>query len=555
MTKAGQGPAARGAARTRCLRLVLGDQLHPRLASLRDLDPERDVILMLEVADETGYVRHHKQKIAYLLAAMRHFAAERAAEGLRVDYVRLDAAGNTGSFTGELARAVARHRPERVVLTEPGEWRVEAMMRGWGETLGLPVEVREDDRFLCPRTVFSRFAERHPALRMETFYRAMRRRTGYLMREGEPVGGRWNLDRENRAPLPRDVRPPERLRFAPDATTRAVLDLVGERFAGHFGDITPFGWPVTRADALSALAHFVATALPRFGDYQDAMRAGEPFLYHALVSVPLNAGLLVPDEVCEAALEAYVAGAAPLNAVEGFVRQIIGWREFVRGIYWHHGPDYAGTNHLAATRPLPWFYWSGETALNCLAQAVGDTRRHAYAHHIQRLMITGNFALLAGLAPGQVEEWYLAVYADAYEWVELPNTHGMVLFADGGIMGSKPYAASGAYIDRMSDYCRACAYDVRAKTGATACPFNLLYWDFLMRHEARLAHNPRLAMPYRTLARMTPERRATIRTDAARFLASPAMSPHPLPASEGRPEAEREVAAGTPDLFLVEEAR
>ena len=538
------------------LRLVLGDQLHPRLATLRDLDPARDVVLMVEAADETTYVRHHKQKVAFVLAAMRHFAAELEAAGVAVDYVRLDAPGNTGSFTGELARACARHAPERVVVTEPGEWRVRAMMDAWPDALRVPVEVREDDRFLCPLAVFARFAERHPDLRMETFYRAMRRRTGYLMRDGAPVGGRWNLDRENRRRLPAAHAAPERLRFPPDSVTREVLDLVAARCGDHFGDLEPFGWPVTRADALAALAHFVADCLPGFGDYQDAMRAGAPFLHHALLSVPLNAGLLTPEEVCEAAVRAYAEGAAPLNAVEGFVRQIIGWREFVRGLYWLHGPDYATTNHLGATRDLPWFYWSGETAMNCLAQTVRDTRAHAYAHHIQRLMITGNFALLAGLAPAQVEEWYLVVFADAYEWVELPNTHGMVLFADGGIAGSKPYAASGAYIDRMSDYCRDCAYDVRAKAGAGACPFNLLYWDFLIRHEDRLAGNPRLAMPYRTLAAMSPARRAQVRADAARFLASPALSPDP---SEARPDGEGGVAAvapgAMPDLFLAQAPR
>ncbi|KAB1075293.1 cryptochrome/photolyase family protein [Methylobacterium planeticum] len=502
----------------RILRFLLGDQLHRRIATLTDLDAERDVVLLVEVEAEATYVRHHKQKIAFLFSAMRHFAAELAAEGIAVDYVRIDAPGNSGSFTGELERALARHAPDRVVVTEPGEWRVWEMMRGWRADLPVPLEIRPDNRFLCPRADFAAWAGDRRALRMETFYRGMRRRTGFLMEGAEPVGGQWNFDHDNRKRLPKGHAVPPRRGFEPDATTRAVLDLVAIRYADHFGDLDGFAWPVTRADALAALAHFIEACLPSFGDYQDAMKAGEPFLYHAMIAPALNAGLLTAEEVCAAAERAFRDGAAPLNAAEGFIRQILGWREYVRGLYWARMPDYARTNALEAVRDLPWFYWSGETAMNCLAQCVGDTRAQAYAHHIQRLMVTGNFALIAGIDPAQVEEWYLVVYADAYEWVELPNVHGMVLWADGGVMGSKPYAASGAYIDRMSDYCGACAYDVKAKAGPTACPFNYLYWNFLIENEARLAGNPRMAMPYRTLARMGDRRRAEIRADAGRFL-------------------------------------
>jgi deoxyribodipyrimidine photolyase-related protein len=497
---------------------VLGDQLTRRVAALTDLDPEHDVVLMVEVRAEATYVRHHKQKIAFLFSAMRHFAAELEAEGIAVDYVRLDAPGNTGTFTGELMRAIARHAPDRVVVTEPGEWRVWEMMRGWRDDCAVPVEIRADDRFLCPRADFAAWAGEHRALRMETFYRGMRRRTGLLMEGAEPTGGQWNFDPENRKSLPKGHVPPERIGFAPDAITRAVIALVDSTFAEHFGETEGFAWPVTRADALTAFRHFLAVGLPHFGDYQDAMRSNAPFLYHALIAPALNAGLLTPGEVCWAAERAYREGAAPLHCVEGFIRQILGWREYVRGLYWARMPAYAASNALGATRDLPWFYWSGETDLNCLAQCIADTRTHAYAHHIQRLMVTGNFALLAGLAPQQVEEWYLVVYADAYEWVELPNVHGMVLWADGGVMGSKPYAASGAYIDRMSDYCRSCVYDVAKKTGAGACPFNYLYWNFLITHADRLSGNPRLALPYRNLARMAPSHRAEIQAQAARFL-------------------------------------
>lgn len=509
----------------RTLRFLLGDQLTHTLSALDGLDRSRDVVLMVEVAAETTYVRHHKQKIALILSAMRHFAGELRAQGIEVDYIRLDESGNTGSFGGELKRAIERHQPDAIVMTEPGEWRVEQEMLNWREELGIPLHIRPDTRFVASREEFERWAEGRKTLRMEFFYREMRRKTGLLMQGEEPEGGQWNFDHDNRKSLPKGVRPPERLRFEPDAITRDVLALVAARFADHFGDLEPFGWAVTRADAQDALAHFLRHALPGFGDYQDAMQTDEPFLFHALVSPYLNLGLLTPLEVCEAAEQEWKAGRAPLNAVEGFIRQIIGWREYVRGIYWTRMPDYAATNALGATRPLPWFYWSGETDMNCVRQCVEDTRRNAYAHHIQRLMVTGNFALLAGIAPAELEEWYLAVYADAYDWVELPNTHGMVAFADGGLLASKPYAASGAYIDRMSDYCHGCVYDVKAKSGPTACPFNYLYWNFLIANEKRLAGNPRLAMPYRTLARMEPSRRDEIVRDAARFLDALAGAP------------------------------
>jgi deoxyribodipyrimidine photolyase-related protein len=510
------------------LRLVLGDQLTRRVSSLVDIDPEHDVVLMVEVRDEATYVRHHKQKIAFLFAAMRHFAAELEAEGITVEYVRLTEPGNTGSFTGELERAVARHRPQRVVFTEPGEWRVWEMMQDWRETLPVPLEIRPDNRFLCPRDDFARWAEGRHHLRMETFYRGMRRRTGLLMDGAEPAGGRWNFDPDNRKRLPKTHRPPDRIGFQPDSLTRNVIALVEQEFGDHFGDLAGFSWPVTRTDALAALRHFIAVCLPTFGDYQDAMKTGAPFLYHALLSPALNAGLLTAEEICWAAERAYRDGVAPLNCVEGFIRQILGWREYVRGVYWARMPSYRETNALQAGRALPWFYWSGETKLNCIAQVVSDTRAHAYAHHIQRLMVTGNFALIAGLDPAQVEAWYLIVFADAYEWVELPNVHGMVLWADGGVMGSKPYAASGAYIDRMSDYCAACAYDVKVKSGPDACPFNYLYWNFLIENEERLAGNQRMTMPYRTLRGLGDKRRAEIRRDAASFLKALSSEPAAL---------------------------
>ena len=353
---------------------------------------------------------------------------------------------------------------------------------------------------------------------METFYRAMRERTGLLMKDGAPEGGRWNFDADNRKPWPAGQMPPERLRFAPDAVTDEVLALVEHRFGNHFGTLDGFGWGVTRAEALASLDAFVTDCLPLFGDYQDAMVTGEPFLYHATLSPYLNCGLLTAREVCERVIAAYEAGQAPLNAVEGFVRQILGWREFVRGVYWLRMPDYAQSNALGAERALPRFYWTADTKMNCLHNAIEDTRRQAYAHHINRLMITGNFALLAGIRPAEIEEWYLCVYADAYDWVELPNVHGMATFADGGLMASKPYAAGGAYIDRMSDYCKGCFYSPKVKSGPRACPFTLLYWSFLIRNEAILGRNVRLAMPYRSLAKWDEARKGAITKEAEAFL-------------------------------------
>ncbi len=506
------------------LRFVLGDHLTREISSLADATAD-DVIFMAEVAEETTYVRHHQQKIALVLSAMRHFAEELREEGLTVDYVRLEDPENRGGFVEELQRAIKRHSATRVIVAEPGEWRVIEALRN--ADLGAALEIANDDRFFVSPRAFERWARGRSGLRMEYFYREIRRSHNLLMDGDEPVGGRWNFDTENRKPPPRHFHPSAPPRFAPDETTREVLDLVARRFADHFGDLEPFGWATTRREALAALRGFIKDHLPEFGDHQDAMVKGEPFLHHASLSPYLNIGLLAPREVCRAAERAYQRGEAPLNAVEGFIRQIAGWREYVRGVYWLKMPEYARSNALEAHRPLPWFYWSGETRLACVAEVVGQIRRHAYAHHIQRLMVTGNLALIAGFAPAEVEQWYLAVFADAYDWVELPNTHGMSLFADGGVLGSKPYASAGAYINRMSDYCGGCAFDPKIKTGPKACPFNPLYWDFLIRNRARLSRNPRLAMPYRAIAAMSSERRGQIAADARAILDSQEFSGAP----------------------------
>ncbi|MGB5458297.1 MAG: cryptochrome/photolyase family protein [Gammaproteobacteria bacterium] len=501
------------------LRLILGDQLNRSVSSLRDIDINHDVVLMIEVRAETSYVHHHKQKLVLVLSAMRHFAQALRDEGINVDYVELDASDNSGTLTGELELALLRHNVERIAVTEPGEWRVWQMMQNWIERLDTPLEVLADDRFLCSRDEFTQWASGRKSLRMEYFYRDMRRKTGWLMADDKPEGGQWNYDADNRRALPAGLTIPASPGFETDQTTLEVMALVAKHFNHHFGELESFSWGTTRQQALSALYYFIDDCLPRFGDYQDAMKTGEDYLFHSVLSPYVNIGLLNPREVCEAALTAYRQGTAPLNAVEGFIRQILGWREYMRGIYWLNMPAYAETNFLHANRPLPAFYWTGDTDMNCLHEVIDATRRNAYAHHIQRLMVTGNFALLTGINPSQVEAWYLSVYADAFEWVELPNTHGMALYADGGLLGSKPYAASGAYIDRMSDYCRTCAYKPKIKLGPTACPFNYLYWHFMITNETRLKSNPRMAMPYRMLARMNEEKRREIVQQANDFLA------------------------------------
>lgn len=501
------------------LRLVLGDQLTLNLSSLRDIDPERDMILMCELDSETTYVRHHKQKLVLVLSAMRHFARRLREQGFRVHYVTLDAADNSGSFCTELERVLTRSGCQHAVLTEPGEYRLLALFQDWQQqNPQWHLEIREDDRFLCSHAGFQRWAQGRKQLRMEYFYRQLRQEYNILMLQGQPAGGQWNFDKDNRKPLPADLSAIAQPRFAPDGITQKVMALVEARFADHFGTLDHFNHAVTREQALTQLDHFLCHGLPLFGDYQDAMRQNEPWLYHSLLSTSINLGLLSPLEVIQAAQAHWEAGKAPLNAVEGFIRQILGWREYVRGLYWLKMPEYARQNHLNAQRPLPAFFWNANTPMKCLQQCISQTRDYAYAHHIQRLMVVGNFSLLAGLDPEQVSRWYLEVYADAYEWVELPNVLGMVLFADGGEMASKPYAASGAYINRMSDYCQHCRYDVRRKTGSSACPFNYLYWDFIARNETQLKQNPRLGLAYRQLQQMQPEQRQAIQDSARIFL-------------------------------------
>ena len=507
------------AAQPDTLVVILGDQLSMSLSSLTMADKRSSVILMAELRDETDYVRHHKKKLVLVLSAMRHFASELSEAGWKVRYVPLSDADNTHNFTSEVKRAVTDLSSiENIIVTHSAEWRVQQQIESWAERTGCDVQCLDDDRFFTSPQAFADWADGRKQLRMEYFYREMRRQHHILMDGTEPEGGQWNYDAENRQPPKDGLDIPAPTECQPDDVTIQVISEVETHFDAHFGDIHPFYLGVTSAEASQVLKTFIESRLADFGSYQDAMITDEPFMFHAHIGFYLNLGLLSPRDAVAAAEKAYREGKAPLNAVEGFIRQILGWREYVRGLYWLKMPEYKSMNALEAHRPLPSFFWSGQTKMKCLSQVVYQTRKYAYAHHIQRLMVVGNFALLAGLSPDEVNDWFMIVYADAYEWVELPNVTGMALFADGGIMASKPYASGGSYIDRMSDYCKGCEYKVKVKNGEDACPFNYLYWDFLERNAEKLSNNPRLGMMYKSLSRMADEKRQMIRQDAARFL-------------------------------------
>jgi deoxyribodipyrimidine photolyase-related protein len=498
-------------AELRHLVIVLGDQLNRDASAWDGFDPRQDAAWMAEVAEESTHAWSAKQRCVVFLAAMRHFAQALRNDQVPLHYRKLDDDGNAGTLAGELERTVRHLRPQRLRITEPGEWRVLQALQQVAQRCEVPLDIAEDRHFICSRAQFEAHAKGRKGLRMEYFYRELRRRHQVLMDGGEPAGGRWNFDADNRAAF--DARGPGFLppptRFEPDAITGDVIALVNRRFADHPGSLASFGWPVTRAQALQVLQCFIDQRLESFGRYEDAMWSGEPWLYHSQLSAVLNLKLLDPREAIAAAEAAYRAGRVPLSSAEGFIRQIIGWREYVRGIYWAQMPGYLERNALAAHEPLPAFYWTGEVAMNCLRDAITQTLEHGYAHHIQRLMVTGLYALLLGVDPKAVHGWYLAVYVDAVEWVELPNTLGMSQFGDGGLMASKPYAASGKYIDRMSNHCRGCRFDPALRTGDAACPFTTLYWDFLQRHQDLLARNQRMALQVKNLARIeAPERRA-----------------------------------------------
>lgn len=520
----------------RRLLLVLGDQLDQQSALWADADPRQDVVWMAEVAQESTHVFTHKARIVLFLSAMRHFAAWLRERGFQVRYTALDDPG-ASTFRDVLLRDIRALSPASLHVVHPGEYRVLAEIKETASAAGLPLEILEDANFLCSLNDFRNHAQGRKQLRMEYFYREMRRKHHVLMDAGQPAGGAWNYDPENRKSFgkqgPQNLPPGPS--FPPDAITRDVIGTVEQRFPGHPGSLRHFSWPVTRDQALDALDHFIEHRLPRFGDHQDAMWAGEPFLFHARLASSLNLKLLHPREVVQAAEAAWRNDPAryPLAAVEGFIRQVLGWREYVRGIYWLTMPGYLERNTLAATHPLPPFYWTGSTDMRCLQEAITQTLDYGYAHHIQRLMVTGLYAMLFGVDPHEVHAWYLAVYVDAVEWVELPNTLGMSQYADGGIMASKPYAATGKYIQRMSNYCDDCAFRPDEATGPRACPFTTLYWDFLARHRQTLSANQRMQMQLKNLNCISEPKLVAIRQQAQAHRDVILRQSHPAPHSPG----------------------
>ena len=511
--------------KVRVLAVVLGDQLDRGARLLRELDAEYDALLMAEVSEEATHVPSHKQRTVLFLSAMRHFGLELLRGGFRVRYVKLDARANTHSFSGEIRRAVETLRPERLALTHPGEWRVRAMVEAWKQELGIPIEIYADEHFTASAEEFSSWAQGRKQLVMEYFYREQRKKLGILLeKNGKPAGGQWNYDQDNRQSFKTAPSPPRRYVPRLDAITRDVMRLVQKAFPDAPGRLDGFVWPVTRSQARKALKDFVDHRLEHFGPYQDAMWTGERWLYHSTISPCLNLKLLTVEECVEAALRALRERRAALNSVEGFLRQLIGWREFIRGVYWHEGSDYRARNALNQHGSLPEFYWSGETDMVCLRESIDQVLEHGYGHHIQRLMITGNFALISGVHPGAVADWYLGMYVDAVDWVTAPNTVGMVMHADGGVVGTKPYAASGRYVDRMSNYCSGCRYDPGKRTGEGAasgdgavCPFTTFYWDFLRRNRECFRSNHRMAMILRNVDRMDPVELKEIAARATRL--------------------------------------
>jgi len=500
------------------LRFIFWDQLSHSISSLKDIE-SNDTVLMCELRHEVTRIPHHPKKIALWFSAMRYFSEELRNKGIKVRYIDFNDPSNTHSLYDEVKRAVHDLGIQKIIVTEPGEYYFQEIIKSWGQSLKVDIEIRTDDRFLCTIEEFKEWASTKKELRMEYFYRNMRKKYNILMEpDGLPTGGLWNYDKENRKPPSSSITFIKRIRHKKSDALKSVLDLVRNNFKHHFGDLDPFYYAINRDQSLIELDHFIDKILPQFGDYQDAMVQGNAYLYHSLLSSYINIGLLLPLEMCQKAETAYRKGKVSLNSAEGFIRQILGWREFIRGIYWFKMPEYGELNTLDAKTPLPNFYWGEETHMKCISEAVSHTKIHAYSHHIQRLMITGNFALLAGLDVKEVQEWYLAVYSDAYEWVEMPNTLGMALFGDGGIVASKPYAASGQYINKMSNFCKQCYYDVKDMTGPKACPFNALYWNFLQHHRESFSKNPRLSFMYATWDRFEPSKKNAIKSKASQIL-------------------------------------
>jgi deoxyribodipyrimidine photolyase-related protein len=511
---------------------VLGDQLNVAQAALASTDPASCRVLLVESASVLRRRAYHRQKLVLVWSAMRHFAAELIADGWQVEHCIAD------QFGPAVRNWLAREGIRELRLMEPAD-------RGFRQAiealqLSVPLVWLPSTAFLWSREAFAAWASTGKQLRLERFYREGRRRFGVLMqgegRQAQPLGGRWNFDPENRKPPPKGLQGPPPLWFEPDAITRAVIERVAQLdqqrqamgLAPLPGDLQSFCWGVTRQQANAVLEHFIATRLEGFGPYQDAMVSGEPTLWHALLSPYLNLGLLHPLEVIRRLEQAGLERCVPLAGLEGVIRQILGWREYTHGLYHWFGPSYTELNHFQAEAPLPsWLEQLGGSGLRCLDTVLAEIRASGYAHHIQRLMVLANYGLLAGLQPQALTEWFQAMFIDGFDWVMQTNVLGMGLFADGGRLASKPYAASGHYIRRMSSYCQGCRYDPKQRTGPTACPFNSLYWDFLLRHEKSLRSNPRMALVLRQLERLESSERQAIQASAAAHRAS--IQPTPAP--------------------------
>lgn len=500
----------------RNLIVVLGDQLNAESSAFDDIDEIHDLVWMAEATSESTHVWSHKARIAIFLCAMRHFRDLLKSRGWRLDYTQLDDTSPLPSLEEGLIRALQTHQPERIIMVRPGAWRILETFASIAKQFSIPLELRPDLHFITGLDEFNEFLSGRKQPRMEHFYRIIRRKTSILMEDSQPLGHTWNFDSSNRQSFgksgPEEI--PSPLGFSPDSITSSVCSLVQTRFSDHPGSLAAFDWPVNREQALLAVDDFISNRLRQFGPYQDAMWTNEPFLYHSRLSSSLNLKLLTPRDVIIRTMDAFHSKGLPLPSVEGFIRQIIGWREFVRGIYWSNMPEYLNSNYLDASLDMPGLYWTGETDMACMRYTIRQTLKYAYAHHIQRLMVTGLFGLLFGVSPRAVHEWYLAVYVDAVEWVEVPNTLGMSQFADGGIIASKPYIASGNYIDRMSNYCDSCRYNPRIKTGDTACPFTVFYWDFLYRYKTKLLRNARMRIQLNNLDRISKDELKSIRKKA-----------------------------------------
>lgn len=498
---------------TKRIILILGDQLDEAHPALSQFNPQTDILLMVESSHEANYVWSHKARIAIFLSAMRHFADSLSKKGYPLKYIK----ESELSLVENVRNQIAQHQATHLIFVTPGEWRLKVQLVSLAKEFGVDLIVLEDSHFYCACDEFKAWAGDKKELRLEYFYRYMRKKHGLLMnKDGTPEGGQWNFDDQNRRPFSKQgpglIPPP--MSFEHDPITLEVISYVETKYKDHPGSLKSFGWAVTRAQSLEALHYFVRHRLGNFGMFQDAMWEKTPFGWHSILSASLNLKLLNPREVINEVLKAYKEDGLDLATVEGFIRQIIGWREFVRGIYYLDMPDLSEKNFYTHERRLPNWYWSGETKMNCMRDAIGQTLEYGYAHHIQRLMVMGNFALLAEVLPKDVSDWYLAVYVDAIEWVEMPNVMGMALFANGGRFTSKPYISSGAYINRMSNYCDHCAYHPTIKSGQNACPITTLYWNFLLKHEDALNKNARTRLMTINLKRLSHEEKSDIKSHA-----------------------------------------